>query len=67
VLDRLLERYLDVSNAELAGWLRDRSATEVALRIGELRVTSWDFSGRMRPQEPGPILPPPTDREVPRP
>lgn len=59
VLDALIERYLDAGNAGLADWLRRRSDTEVALRIGTLRVSSWDFSTRMRPQESGPVLPPP--------
>jgi nitroimidazol reductase NimA-like FMN-containing flavoprotein (pyridoxamine 5'-phosphate oxidase superfamily) len=57
VLERLLARYLDAINEPLAGWLRDRADDEVAIRIDRLTVTSWDFSGRMQPQEPGPRLP----------
>ena len=57
MLDQLLERYLDEENAALADWLRDGADDEVAIRIGDLRVTSWDFSKRMAAQEPGPILP----------
>jgi nitroimidazol reductase NimA-like FMN-containing flavoprotein (pyridoxamine 5'-phosphate oxidase superfamily) len=57
VLDRLLARYLDTVNQPLATWLRDRADDEVAIRIDRLTVTSWDFSGRMQPQEPGPRLP----------
>lgn len=56
-LDRLLDRYLDAANAPLADTLRANADDEVALRIGALSLTSWDFSGRMQPQEPGPILP----------
>jgi hypothetical protein len=56
-LDRLLDRYLDEANADLADWLRRHADDEVALRIHDLRVTSWDFSGRMQPQEVGPVLP----------
>jgi hypothetical protein len=56
-LEVLLDRYLDAPNAELAAWLRDGADDEVALRIHDLHVTSWDFSRRMRPQETGPILP----------
>jgi hypothetical protein len=56
-LERLLDRYLDASNAELADWLRKGADDEVALRIHDLRVSSWDFSGRMSPQETGPVLP----------
>ena len=57
VLDDLLARYLDAPNAGLADWLRRRADDEVALRIEDLRVTSWDFSGRMVPQESAPLLP----------
>ena len=56
-LELLLERYLDAANAPLADTLRANADDEVALRIGALSLTSWDFSGRMRPQETGPILP----------
>jgi nitroimidazol reductase NimA-like FMN-containing flavoprotein (pyridoxamine 5'-phosphate oxidase superfamily) len=63
-LEALLDRYLDADNAALADWLRRRADTEVAIRIGDLRVASWDFSGRMQPQEPGPILPAVAPRPV---
>jgi len=56
-LEQLLDRYLDVVNAPLADLLRANADDEVALRIGALSLTSWDFSGRMRPQEVGPRLP----------
>lgn len=56
-LDQLLERYLDEVNAPLAAMLRANADDEVALRIGDLSLTSWDFSGRMQPQEVGPLLP----------
>ena len=57
MLDRLLDRYLDQVNAPLATTLRANADDEVALRISALSLTSWDFSGRMQPQETGPILP----------
>ncbi len=56
-LELLLERYLDAANAPLADSLRAGADDEVALRIGSLSLTSWDFSGRMQPQGTGPILP----------
>ena len=62
VLDALLARYLDPVNEPLATWLRDRADDEVAIRIDDLTASSWDFSGRMQPQEPSPVLPPPPPR-----
>ena len=56
VLEQLLARYLEAPNAPLAAWLRERADDEVAVRIDELRVTSWDFSARMAAQAP-PALP----------
>lgn len=52
VLERLLDRYLGNSNAELREWLWSRSDTEVALRIVPERITRWDFSSRMQPGGP---------------
>jgi len=58
-LEVLLTRYLDARNAALADQLRAAAARgEVALRIAALRLTSWDFSGRMRPQDGDGVLPP---------
>lgn len=56
-LEQLLDRYLDAVNEPLADMLRADADDEVALRIGDLRLTSWDFSARMQPQEVGPVLP----------
>lgn len=47
VLTELLLRYLGSDTTPLATWLLSRAATEVALRIDTLTVTSWDYSGRM--------------------
>ncbi|MFU8841400.1 MAG: pyridoxamine 5'-phosphate oxidase family protein [Nitriliruptoraceae bacterium] len=59
-LDTLLTRYLDARNAALADRLRAGAARgEVALRIAALRLTSWDFSGRMQAQDGDAVLPPP--------
>jgi hypothetical protein len=59
-LEVLLTRYLDARNAGLADQLRAAAARgEVALRIAALTLTSWDFSGRMRPQDGDGVLPPP--------
>lgn len=57
MLDALLARYLDPVNDDLAGLLARNADDEVAIRIDELRLSSWDFSARMQPQETGPILP----------
>ena len=52
VLERLLDRYLGDSNAELRDWLWSRADSEVALRIVPERITRWDFSARMQPAGP---------------
>lgn len=59
MLDALLARYLDPVNDDLAALLARNADDEVAIRIDQLRLSSWDFSGRMHPQETGPILPEP--------
>lgn len=56
-LELLLDRYLDAVNEPLAEQLRGNADDEVALRIGSLTLTSWDFSARMQPQESAAILP----------
>lgn len=47
VLPRLIERYLGSEPNDLARWLLSRLDSEVAIRIDDLAVTSWDYSGRM--------------------
>ncbi len=47
LLPRLLSRYLGGTDSGLAAWLLSRIDGEVAIRIHNLRVTSWDYSARM--------------------
>ena len=47
LLPRLIARYLGGADSELARWLLRRIDKEVAIRIDELRVSTWDFSDRM--------------------
>jgi len=47
VLPRLIERYLGSQPTELGTWLLSRLDSEVAVRITDLTVTSWDYTGRM--------------------
>ena len=47
LLPRLIRRYLGATDAPLASWLLARAESEIALRLGRLRVSSWDFSKRM--------------------
>lgn len=51
ILERLCDRYLEDHNRDLAEWLLSRGG-EVALRVGDLEGTTWDFSGRMEEQTP---------------
>jgi hypothetical protein len=46
VLRLLIERY-GQSGTPLADWLLSRTDNEVAVRITDLYLTSWDFSPRM--------------------
>ena len=47
VLPRLISRYLGDEPSPLATWLLSRVDSEVAIRISDLRVTSYDFTSRM--------------------
>ena len=48
VLEQLLERYDIASNSKLAGMLLSKIDQEVAIRIEPGRISSWDFSQRMK-------------------
>jgi nitroimidazol reductase NimA-like FMN-containing flavoprotein (pyridoxamine 5'-phosphate oxidase superfamily) len=47
-LDRLMDRYLGDRYGALRAWLEERAATETAIRIESVRLTSWDFTQRMQ-------------------
>ncbi len=47
VLNDLIDRYLDDDNPQLAEWLQSRVDDEVAIRLGQLRLSTWDYSPRM--------------------
>ena len=47
VLPSLISRYLGDEPSPLATWLLSRVDSEVAIRISDLRVTSYDFTSRM--------------------
>ena len=47
ILPLLINRYLGDEPSTLADWLLSRLDVEVAIRISDLSVTSWDFSARM--------------------
>jgi hypothetical protein len=46
-LRALIERYLGSEESSLARWLLSRADQEVAIRIDDLRVSSWDYTQRM--------------------
>ena len=48
ILERLLERYGIESKSRLATMLLSRIDEEVAIRIEPGRISSWDFSERMK-------------------
>lgn len=47
VLPLLIDRYLGDEPSTLADWLLSRLDVEVAIKISDLSVTSWDYSARM--------------------
>lgn len=48
ILDKLLLRYLGSYDTPLARKLRQRTATEVAIRIDPINTFTWNFSSRMQ-------------------
>ena len=47
LLERLLSHYQVDPESSLASWLQSRLDNEVAIRIDNLVVSSWDYSSRM--------------------
>ncbi|MBP1687563.1 MAG: pyridoxamine 5'-phosphate oxidase [Deltaproteobacteria bacterium] len=47
LLPRLIHRYLGGTDSPLASWLLAHSENEVAIRLDQLRVSTWDFTARM--------------------
>jgi nitroimidazol reductase NimA-like FMN-containing flavoprotein (pyridoxamine 5'-phosphate oxidase superfamily) len=47
VLPRLVEKYLGAEPTDFSTWLLSRMDNEVAIRITDLSVSSWDYSSRM--------------------
>jgi len=47
ILRALIRRFLPSEDSSLARWLLGREEQEVAIRIGDLSVASWDFTRRM--------------------
>ena len=48
VLRRLMARYLGDGSADLRRYLLARAATETAVRIEATKLSSWDYTERMR-------------------
>lgn len=46
-LEKLIDRYLDEDNQDLADWLLSRTDTETAICIEPEWFYSWDFTDRM--------------------
>ena len=51
VLPRLVQKYLGSEPTDFSKWLLSRLDSEVAIRITDLSVSSWDYSPRM-PKQP---------------
>ncbi len=48
ILGELVDRYLGTRDSEFARWLLARAEGEIAIRITPQRLSSWDFTERMR-------------------
>jgi nitroimidazol reductase NimA-like FMN-containing flavoprotein (pyridoxamine 5'-phosphate oxidase superfamily) len=48
VLERLIDRYLSTREHGLARWLLSRAAEEIAIEVVPHRLTTWDYSARMK-------------------
>jgi len=48
ILRALLARYFGSEDSELARWLLSRSESEVAIKIDPIRISSWDYTKRMK-------------------
>lgn len=49
LLPKLIHRYLGSTDSPLASSLLARAEHEVAIRLDQLRISTWDFTERMRP------------------
>ncbi|GAB5450959.1 MAG: hypothetical protein Hals2KO_12870 [Halioglobus sp.] len=47
VLEKVIDKYLQGSNTQLASWLLSRKDDEYAIRISPVSINSWDYSRRM--------------------
>ena len=47
VLDKVIDKYLQGSNAKLSQWLKSRQDDEYAIKIEPTTLNSWDFADRM--------------------
>ena len=61
VLGDLIDRYLGTTDGEMAGWLLREEREEVAIEIEPTRLSTWDFTPRMREATEG--APPPRSAE----
>ncbi len=48
ILDLLIEKYLGGKESELSKFLRDKSKTEVAIKITPQKIFHYDYSKRMK-------------------
>lgn len=48
ILDYLITRYLGSDTSELAQWLLSRKDEEVAVRLLPTRMSTWDYTDRMK-------------------
>ena len=48
VLETVVDKYIDEQESDFSRWLLARKDTEIAIKLEPLKITSWDYSARMK-------------------
>ena len=48
ILETLVDKYIAEQESDFSRWLLARKDTEIAIKLEPLKITSWDYSARMK-------------------
>jgi|TARA_B100000700_G_C15057790_1_gene863876 hypothetical protein len=48
ILETLVDKYIAEQESDFSRWLLARKDTEIAIKLEPLKITSWDYSTRMK-------------------